>query len=203
MTTADTWKAALDNAASEAWTDVARTVHEQALREVEREQLDDNGFDVARRVTDLADAIVTSAYDRSTSNNMRPHALVALGGFGRREMAPYSDIDLLFLFRRETDKSPEFISGVLHPLWDLGFDVGHSSRTVAEVVKMAREDVESCTAMMDGRLLAGDSDLFAEYAQRLFRRLPKSVPTQINEDLLNHVLNYNLQLLKDQVIMKF
>ena len=150
MTTADTRQEALNNAASEAWTDVARTVHMQALREVEREQLDDNGFDVARRITDLADAIVTSAYDRSTSNNMRPHALVALGGFGRREMAPYSDIDLLFLFRREEDKSPEFISGVLHPLWDLGFDVGHSSRTVAEVVKMAREDVESCTAMMGG-----------------------------------------------------
>ena len=181
MSTVDTWKEALDNAAPEAWIDVARMVHEQALRGVERERLNDNGFEVARRVTDLADAIVTSAYERSISQITMPHALVALGGFGRREMAPYSDIDLLFLFRREVDKSPEFISGVLHPLWDLGFDVGHSSRTVAEVVKIAREDVESCTAMMDGRLLAGDSDLFAEYAQRLFRRLPKSVPTQINK----------------------
>ncbi len=181
MSTVDTWKEALDNAATEAWTDVARTVHEQALRGVERECLGDNGFAVARRLTELSDAIVKSAYDRSISETMRPHALVALGGFGRREMAPYSDIDLLFLFRREVDKSPEFISGVLHPLWDVGFDVGHSSRTVVEVVEMAREDVESCTAMMDGRLLAGDSDLFAEYAQRLFRRLPKSVPTQINK----------------------
>ena len=181
MNTADTWKEVLDNAVSEARTDIARTVFEQLLREIEREQIDENGFDVARRVTDLADAIVTLAYERSTSKNMSPHALVALGGFGRREMAPYSDIDLLFLFRTERDKSPEFISGVLHPLWDLGFDVGHSSRTLSEVVKMAREDVESCTAMMDGRLLAGDSDLFAEYTQRLFGRLPRSLPTQINK----------------------
>lgn len=176
------WKAALDNAASEEWTDVARTVREQALREIQLEQLDENGLAVARRITDLADAIVTSAYEQSTHrSDPKLHALVALGGFGRREMAPYSDIDLLFLFRKEQDKSPEFISGVLHPLWDLGFDVGHSSRTIAEVVKMAREDVESCTAMMDGRLLAGDSELFAEYVQRLFGRLPKSVPTQINK----------------------
>jgi len=176
------WKAALDNAASEEWTDVARTVREQALREIQLEQLDENGLAVARRITDLADAIVTSAYEQSThSSDPKLHALVALGGFGRREMAPHSDIDLLFLFQKEGDKSPEFISGVLHPLWDLGFDVGHSSRTIAEVVKMAREDVESCTAMMDGRLLAGDSELFAKYVQRLFSRLPKSVPTQINK----------------------
>ena len=83
------WKEALDNAASEEWTDVARTVRERALREIELEQLDENGLAVARRITDLADAIVTSAYEQSThSSDPKPHALVALGGFGRREMAP-------------------------------------------------------------------------------------------------------------------
>ena len=127
MNTADTWKEVLDNAVSEARTDVARTVFEQLLREIEREQIDENGFDMARRLTGLSDAIVTLAYERSTSKNMSPHALVALGGFGRREMAPYSDIALLFLFRTERDKSPEFISGVLHPLWDLGTKTQYSS----------------------------------------------------------------------------
>ena len=63
------WKEALDNAASEEWTDVARTVRERALREIELEQLDENGLAVARRITDLADAIVTSAYEQSTHSS--------------------------------------------------------------------------------------------------------------------------------------
>ena len=79
------------------------------------------------------DAVVLGAYEGlPVTMAVGAFALVALGGYGRREMGPKSDVDLLFLFRKEKDKAPEFISGVLHPLWDLGFDIGHSSRTLRE-----------------------------------------------------------------------
>ena len=78
-------------------------------------------------------------------------------------MAPHSDVDLLFLFAKSQDKVARSSSGVFNPLWDLGFEVGHSSRTLDDVVRAVREDLESRTAMMDGRLLAGDAALFAQF----------------------------------------
>lgn len=172
----------LQGVAADKWIDAVRSFWQSALADAaEAQRSGEGGLALAVRLTDAVDAVVLATYERSRLEMGGVHALVALGGFGRREMAPYSDVDLLFLFKKETDKSPEFISGVLHPLWDLGFDVGHSSRTVTESVKMAREDLESCTAMMDGRLLAGSPELFSDYQQRLYKRVPKSVPTQLNK----------------------
>ena len=131
-----------------------------------------DGLEIAAAIADAVDTIVLDAYDDGARAG-RKHALVALGGYGRREMAPRSDVDLLFLFEKERDKSADFIAGVLHPLWDVGFDLGHSSRTISETVKIARTDLASCTAMMDGRLLAGDRALYDKYQHRLFRSLPK------------------------------
>ncbi len=172
----------LQNTAAAEWVEVVRTFWRYALGEAAAaQQRGEDGLELAAHITDIVDAVVKAAYQRASGETNSQHALIALGGFGRREMAPHSDVDLLFLFKKDADKSPEFISGVLHPLWDLGFDVGHSSRTVTEVVQMAREDVESCTAMMDGRLLAGSAELFADYQQRLFSRVPKNVPVQLNK----------------------
>ena len=139
-----------------------------------------DGLEVAHRMAAAMDAVVLGAYEGlSVQTAVGAFALVALGGYGRQEMGPKSDVDLLFLFRKEKDKAPEFITGVLHPLWDLGFDIGHSSRTLREVGKMAREDLESCTAMMDGRLLAGDPALFDEFQQQLYKRVTKSMAAKL------------------------
>ena len=139
-----------------------------------------DGLEVAQRMAAAMDAVVLEACEGLRREMaVGAFALVALGGYGRREMGPKSDVDLLFLFRKEKDKVPEFIRGVLHPLWDLGFDIGHSSRTLREAGKMAREDIESCTAMMDGRLLAGDSALFDEFQEHLYKRVSKSVAAKL------------------------
>ena len=137
-----------------------------------------SGATTARGITDVVDAIALDAH-RAASAQGGPHALIALGGYGRQEMAARSDVDLLFLFARERDKALDLITGVLHSLWDLGFDLGHASRTVAETVKMAKEDLESCTAMLDARLLAGDADLFEDFRTRLLKQLPKTVPARL------------------------
>ncbi len=90
-------------------------------------------------------------------------ALVALGGYGRGELFPYSDIDLLILFRPEAKEEMEQVAnGVLYPLWDTGLDVGHGVRTVEECMSFAREDFFFQVALLDSRLLVGSKSLFDE-----------------------------------------
>ena len=153
---------------------VLRPLWVEALERIEADhRAEVGGQELAREIAVVMDAVVLATYRRVVDRASGAHALVALGGYGRCEMAPHSDVDLLFLCEKEQDKVPEFVSGVLNPLWDLGFEVGHSSRTLAESVQLAREDLESRTAMMDGRLLAGDETLFVEFQERLYKRVPK------------------------------
>ena len=181
-------------------TDTLRNFWTHSLAEIAgSHEAGSDGCETAGRIATLADAVVLCAY-RSVTGALEPprHALVALGGFGRGEMAPFSDIDLLFLFAK--DKEKEFISGVLNPLWDMGFDVGHSSRTAREAEQMAREDLESCTAMLDSRLLAGDQELFAEYQRRVYNRIPRGTPARLrNLRQAHRAGNGSVQLLEPDV----
>jgi len=103
-------------------------------------------------------------------------ALVAVGGYGRGELNPCSDIDLLFLHHRQVSGGrprPGFghvIDGVLYPLWDLGLKVGHSVRTVSECVAAANADMQSKTAMIESRWLVGDRKLYDTFAAAVQRR---------------------------------
>ncbi len=158
-----------------------RPLWQQALAQIEGEhQAGADGQTVARRIAEAMDAVVLSIYQRATPQTAGPHALVALGGYGRGEMAPHSDVDLMFLFAKSQDKVPAVVAGVFNPLWDLGFEVGHSSRTLDDVGRAVREDLESRTAMMDGRLLAGDAALFAQFQKRLYKRVPKRTVAELN-----------------------
>ena len=100
-------------------------------------------------------------------------AVAALGGYGRGELAPYSDVDLLFLTGTPDDqkKFKGLIEKVLYPLWDLKLDVGHAVRTPAQGLDMARSDFPTLTTQLDGRFLAGDVALYAEFVERLYRYL--------------------------------
>lgn len=94
----------------------------------------------------------------------RPNnSLVALGGYGRGELSPRSDIDLLFLGAGGEAGSVE---AVLYPLWDLGFDVGHALRTPRECGRLARDDLTAATALLDARLLLGERALLDDARRR-------------------------------------
>ena len=94
-------------------------------------------------------------------------AVVALGGYGRSELFPYSDIDLLVLYREEAKEEMEkVVNGVLYPLWDTGLDVGHGVRTVDECMIHAKDDFFFQVAMLDARFLVGSSTLFEELRQQ-------------------------------------
>ena len=96
--------------------------------------------------------------------------LVALGGYGQRELAPYSDIDIMFLYSEEAgEAAPILFREVLHHLWNLGFQVGHSMRTTKDCVELAGQDLSIRTAMMTARFLAGSPNLFQAF-HRLYAK---------------------------------
>jgi [protein-PII] uridylyltransferase len=92
-----------------------------------------------------------------------PLTIIALGGYGRRELNPFSDVDIMFLHEGEeggvSAAATEVIEQILYLLWDVGFKVGHSTRSIAEAVSQANADMLTKTAMLESRPLAGNLDL--------------------------------------------
>jgi [protein-PII] uridylyltransferase len=104
-------------------------------------------------------------------------ALVAVGGYGRGELAPASDLDLLLLHElRDGRAVRDLAERLLYPLWDAGFEVGHGVRTVKESLALAGGRFDAATAMLDARLLDGDAELFTSLRERLWEwvRTPKT-----------------------------
>jgi len=98
-----------------------------------------------------------------------PLALVALGGYGRGELNPFSDIDVMLLHRQRDDISPnleEMVSQVLYLLWDSGFKVGHATRSIKEAIAQANRDMRTKTAMLESRFLAGEKELAQEFREQ-------------------------------------
>lgn len=99
-------------------------------------------------------------------------AVIAVGGTGRGELAPYSDIDLLFLHDRQAPPSMHtFVADVVRDLWDVGVKLGHSVRTVADALAMARTEPQFATALVEARLLTGEASVFEALRWRFARRV--------------------------------
>src|SRR5665213_1956533 len=143
----------------------------------ERLEAGAGGVETARLICGVTDEVVGALYDFTTVHVFRARnptegeriALMAVGGYGRGALAPFSDIDLLFVRPyKETAHTESVIEFMLYALWDLGFKVGHASRTVAECVKLARADMTIRTSLLESRLLVGDP-VMAQSLQRRFR----------------------------------
>jgi [protein-PII] uridylyltransferase len=120
-------------------------------------------------------------------------ALVAIGGYGRAELNPHSDIDIMFLHDKDRvvrDKArPELaalVDGLLYMLWDLGFKVGHSVRSVEDCVSVANGDMQSKTSLIESRLILGDAALFERFRGAL---LAKCVEGHENEYIQARLLD--------------
>ena len=133
------------------------------------------GNDAASAQAFLTDQILRLAYDFSTQRLHRlgnPTAserltLLAVGGYGRGEMAPFSDVDIAFLTPwKQTAWSEQVIESMLYTLWDLGLKVGHSSRSLDEMIRMAKDDLTIRTALLESRYVWGDQPLYDEASAR-------------------------------------
>ena len=132
----------------------------------------DRGRAAARGTAYLHDQIVRLAYDFATNSLSgerapQPMAIVGLGGTGRGEMAPFSDVDLMFLTRAKPTKEQEqAVEAVLPLLWDLKLKVGHSVRSSAELLTLAKSDMTVRTAFLEARLIWGEQAIFDEAMKR-------------------------------------
>ena len=102
-------------------------------------------------------------------------AMLAVGGYGRGEMAPFSDVDLLFLSPyKMTPWAESVVESTLYVLWDLKLKIGHSTRTVDECLRLGRNDLTIRTALLEARFLVGDAALAASLDTKLWKTLFKS-----------------------------
>lgn len=119
--------------------------------------------------THLTDAILQRIHalivtDKKTEDTF---LLAATGGYGRRDLSPYSDIDLLFIIPEGHTEQLPLVERMLYVLWDIGMDVGHAVRTIEECLQQARQELQILTSMLESRFLAGNQALFATYQATL------------------------------------
>lgn len=159
-----------------------------------------DGLTVCRARAYVMDLLLQHFWDAAKSNlsaqaqrEFPRLALVAIGGYGRAELSPHSDIDFMFLHNRSVVASgiahpylAKMIDGVLYPLWDLGLKVGHSVRNVADCVTAAGDN-QTRTSFIESRLIAGDSRLFDKFQT-----------TVINKCVVGHEEEYVRLRLEDQ-----
>ena len=141
------------------------------------------GNEVVQRRTALIDRILREAHDRLASGGPMP-CLIAIGGYGRGELNPHSDIDIMFLCRDEAERkrSPE----ILYLLWDAGLDVGYSVRTEKDCVTLAQQDIKTRTSLIESRLIAGEparyqSFLKLMHSEVFYRKAAAFISEKISE----------------------
>jgi [protein-PII] uridylyltransferase len=132
----------------------------------------------------------TAAERQSADESSAQFAIIALGGYGRRELAPHSDIDILFLHgRRDAAYAAKLSEAIIYLLWDVGFVVGHVTRSLSECIEIAREDGVSRNALVDARLLWGSRELF----ENLQRKLNDEVFSAKRKALLDELMTERLE----------
>ena len=100
--------------------------------------------------------------------NKNPYAIIALGGYGRREQCIHSDVDLLFLFeKRVPPKAEQLIQEIIYPLWDIGLEVGYAIRSLNECVRLSSRDFDILTPILDARFICGLSHLYSDLIDQL------------------------------------
>ena len=139
-----------------------------------KHQAGGGGREICARRADLIDVLLRHLFGAAgavsrgqTSAAEIPVALIALGGYGRGELNPFSDVDFMVLHRSNGKKiSPyieKMVEQILYLLWDIGFKVGHSTRSIKEAIAQAKRDMLTKTSMLESRYLAGDEKLAGEF----------------------------------------
>ncbi|MFL6513671.1 MAG: [protein-PII] uridylyltransferase [Chthoniobacterales bacterium] len=151
------------------------TIEEHRLRL--QHQAGAGGREVCSRRANLIDVLLKHVFRAATivaqspgAGAGLPFALIALGGYGRGELNPFSDVDVMFLHEGKGRKVPaqleQIVEQILYLLWDIGFKVGHSTRSIKEAISEANRDMLTKTAMLESRFVAGNEQLANEFRAR-------------------------------------
>ena len=148
-----------------------------------------SGSLLAKKRAEIVDKLIKQALAQQGLNDLKNVSVVALGGYGRNELCPYSDVDLMFLYKpRNKTLAKEATEKLLYLLWDLNLEVGHSVRTIDDCMELSEdEDTTILTSLLDSRYVFGDKGLYEELNKKIFSRLlpaisHKFIQSKINEN---------------------
>ena len=142
-----------------------------------------------RKNSETIDGLVRKAFQNARAQVPSSSVgLMAVGGYGRAELAPHSDIDLLLLYSSpQKDQLPPLIGKILYPLWDLGLDVSCSSRSINECLKLAQSDLHVKTSLIDARYLDGEYEFFRNlyhlFTKKVLHRKVQKFAEALSQDL--------------------
>ena len=147
-------------------------------------------------IDSLLKVVFKKIYYKIFSNTDYIFSIIAVGGYGRGELAPYSDLDLLFLLPddlkiNENKDTEEAIQFILYILWDLGYTVGHSTRTISDCIEKSKLDLTISTTLLEKRFIIGDEESFNLLNNKfnLFNKSTKTlkfVEAKLTESELRH-----------------
>ncbi|MGH7036787.1 MAG: nucleotidyltransferase domain-containing protein, partial [Stellaceae bacterium] len=130
----------------------------------------------------LYDLVTTELYPLPNPTASEHMAIVAVGGYGRGELAPYSDLDLLFLLPyKQTPHTEQVVESLLYVLWDLGLKVGHATRSIEDCLRQAKSDLTIRTALLEARYVWGDQALFQDLKRRFDGEIVRGTAAQFVE----------------------
>ncbi len=172
-----------------------------------------SGGEIVRMFTAAMDDLMRALFRHADAEHGRRFpklnqriAIVARGGYGRLELNPQSDVDLLFLHDYKRGPYAEIVTEIiLHALWDAGLTVGHGIRTARECARLASEDLKEKTAILDARYLCGDEKLYADFdkilmADVLNRNQQKFFKAKLEESRERHAkYGDSIYLLQPQI----
>ena len=142
-------------------------------------------FLIDQLVRTLFDFVAEHVYPLANPTEGEKLAIVAVGGYGRGEMAPYSDVDLLFVLPyKQTPHTEQVVEYLLYILWDLRLKVGHSVRSIAECLRYAKTDLTIRTALLEARYIWGDQALFTELRSKFDNDIVRGSAAQFIEQKL-------------------
>ncbi|MGA1438959.1 MAG: [protein-PII] uridylyltransferase [Ilumatobacteraceae bacterium] len=142
------------------------------------------GREACHRLSEATDAWIGALADAARAAHPRApkFALVAVGGYGRGELAPFSDIDLLLVHRTNSARLEAVASAIWYPIWDAGSKLGHAVRSVDDTLALAKADLDTATALLTARVVAGDPKIGAEViagGREVFTRRRKRWMTEL------------------------
>ena len=174
-------RAAAAGAAQKSVAEAIKPVLAESRAEIERRFMaDQDGAQALAGTTHLIDVLVRGLHRIATARLFpAPNptkgeriAIVAVGGYGRRELAPFSDVDLLFLLPyKQNAHTEQIVEFLYYVLWDVGLKIGHATRSVDECIRQATGDFTIRTSILEARFVCGDQALFQQFDQRFWREV--------------------------------
>jgi [protein-PII] uridylyltransferase len=155
--------------------EISRAFSEARERAAAAVRADGNGIEVARALSANVDAIVVAAAGPEVAKCKTPVAVFATGGFGRGELAPFSDLDLLVLCAKTPGAEVQALAeAILYPMWDAKVDAGHAVRSYDQALALPESDLAAATALLDARFLTGDEALGRKFLADFRARVAKT-----------------------------